>query len=242
LQRSAFSRWIVGQAVTGADAVVIGCSYMRRLLTQAGYPVQESRIHTIPLGVDTQSFVPAPKPAHSRHLIHVASLIPVKDQPMLLRAFARLPPDVTLEIVGDGPERPHLEQLAQTLGITERVHFAGAVAYPDLPRHYQQAALHILSSQHEGFGMVTLEAAACAVPTVGTAVGVLPDYPAMGLPVPVGDDAALARAIHTLLDDEARRVALGTSARALVEREMTVAHTVEQLRRLYKELTQRHKG
>jgi glycosyltransferase involved in cell wall biosynthesis len=242
LQRSAFSRWIVRQALEQADAVIVACSYVQWLIAERGYHVPDTKIHTIALGVDTQIFRPSIDSLTLRErvaggegfrLIHVASLVGVKDQAMLLRAFARLKANVTLDIVGTGPELERLERLATDLGIHERVNFRGAVHHLDLPKYYQQADLNILTSRHEGLGMVTLEAATCGVATISTAVGLLPDYPHMGLTVPVGDDAALAVAIQDLLADEERRTALARSACAAVKEKFTIQHTAVLFRELY---------
>ena len=235
LQRGAFSRWIVGQALQ-ADSVVVACSYMRQCIAKTGYRVPENRIRQITLGVDTALFTPGSAPTTTKALIHAASLVGVKDQATLLRAVARLDRDVSLVIAGDGPERDNLRALAAELGISGRVRFVGTVHHLDMPGYYRQAALNILSSRHEGLGMVTLEAATCGVPTISTAVGLLPDVPEMGSSVPVGDDAALAAAIRDLLDDDERRTALGQSAYATVKKRFTIQHTVEQFRALYREL------
>ncbi len=238
LQRSAFSRWIVGQALNGADRVVAACTYARNLIPKAGYNIPTHKIRTITLGVDTNIFTP-PNPNHPQtetKLIHAASLVGIKDQPTLLQALAHLEPNVTLDIIGTGPEEKHLRVLATELGISQRVNFLGKIDHLDLPAHYQQATLNILCSRHEGLGMVTLEAAACGIPTVGTAVGLLPDYPNLGISVPVGDDTALASAISDLLTDKQKRIELGQSARKLVEGKFTVAETARQFRELYAEL------
>lgn len=243
LQRSAFSCWIVGQALGGADSVIAACSYAKGLIGTAGYGVTEAKIRTITLGVDTNIFgrtpPSSPLPVYregEKRLIHVASLVGVKDQAMLLRSMARLGEDVTLDIVGTGPEESRLKALVKELGISERVRFVGAVHHLDMPQYYQQAALNVLTSRHEGLGMVTLEAAACGVPTVGTAVGLLPDYPALGVSVPVGDDAALAKAISNLLNDDQCRIALGQSAYETVKARFTIQEAVRQFREVYAEL------
>jgi len=246
LQRGAFSRWIVGQALK-ADRVIAACSYARGLINKAGYVVSERRIRTITLGVDTGVFstlTPTPSPSGRgeqdrviyKRLIHVASLVGVKDQAMLLRAMARLPADVTLDILGTGPEEQHLRELAAQLNIADRVNFVGAVHHRDLPQYYRQAAINVLTSRHEGLGMVTLEAAACGLPTVSTAVGLLPDVPAMGITVPVGDDEALAQAIRDLLENPQKREVLAQSAYETVRAQYTIQHTVDQFRSLYAEL------
>ena len=235
LQRSAFSRWIVRQALRHATRVIVPGIYVRRLV--ASHSVPDDKIITITLGVDTNRFTPPTVPPERFRLIHAASLVPIKDQATLLRAFAQLDERTTLDILGEGPERAHLEVLAQELNIHQRVRFLGAVSHPDLPRHYQQAALNLLSSRHETIALTTLEAAACGVPTISTNVGIVPDYPSLGISVPVGDVAAFAYAIQGLSDNPERRVELSRSARETVERELSIRHSAEQLRVLYQELT-----
>lgn len=232
LQRSRFSRWIVGHALK-ADAVIAACSYASDLIAKNGYRVSQNQIHRISLGVDANLFQPAPHRSEKRRLIHAASLVPVKDQHTLLRAAARLD-DVTLDLIGEGPEKPALQALAERLGISKRVQFVGNVPHQKMPAYYQQAALNLLSSRHEGLGMVTLEAAACGVPTITTAVGLLPDCPEMGVCVPVGDDLALAQAVEDLLENLPKRENLALSAREAVLAGYTIHHTVESLRRLYR--------
>ena len=238
LQRSAFSRWIVGQALGGANCVIAACNYARRLISEAGYSLPHYKTRTITLGVDTSTFTPPnsnQQPPETK-LIHIASLVGVKDQSTLLRAIARLDDTITLDIIGTGSEEKHLRTLAAELGISERIRFLGAVPHLDLPAYYQQATLNVLCSRHEGLGMVTLEAAACGIPTVGTAVGLLPDFPQLGMSIPVGDDIALANTINALLTDNKKRIALGQSARKLVEERFTIQETVRQFRTLYAEL------
>jgi glycosyltransferase involved in cell wall biosynthesis len=235
LQRSAFSRWTVRQALTGANRIVVACSYVRRLLAAAGYAIPGAKVHTIALGVDRNALSPFSELRDPRRLVHVASLVGVKDQVTLLRALAQID-DAALDIVGDGPERERLAALAVGLGMADRVNFVGAVPYPGVATYYRRAALNVLSSRHEGLGMVALEAAACGTPTVSTAVGLLPDYPELGVVVPVGDDGALAEAIRALLDDPQRRAALGQSAHKTVVTKFTVQHTAQQFRALYEAL------
>lgn len=242
LQRSAFSRWVVRQALYGAGRIVVYCSYTRHLLSTAGYILPEERLRTISLGVDVDVFRPGSAPRDPRRLLNVASLIPVKDQATLLRALARLPEDVSLDIVGEGPQRARLVELAEALGIARRVRFVGAVEHLAMPPFYRQAALHVLSSRHEALSMALLEAAASGLPTVGTAVGLLPDQPAMGVAVPVGDDPALAEAIRDLLNAHAQRRALGRAAVWAVREGFTVGHTVSRFSALYEELCRARSG
>jgi glycosyltransferase involved in cell wall biosynthesis len=230
LQRGAMSRWIVRQALMGADRVVVACDYVRRLVD-----IPQAKIANIVLGVDTRIFCPDDTVRESNRLVHVASLVGVKDQATLLRALARLK-DIYLDVVGTGSEQQRLSALAAELAVADRVRFVGAVHHLDLPLYFRRAALNVLSSRHEGLGMVTLEAAACGTPTVSTAVGLLPDCPEMGVVVPVSDDAALAEAIQTLLDNPTQREQLAREAVAMVNERFTIQNTVEQFRSLYQEL------
>jgi glycosyltransferase involved in cell wall biosynthesis len=166
------------------------------------------------------------------NLIHVASLVPVKDQATLLRAVALLE-NVTLDLVGDGSERERLQTLAAELGLTNQVNFRGNVSFTEVVEHYRRAALHLLTSRHDIGPMVVLEAAACGVPTVSTAVGIVPDAPELGVTVPVGDPEALAVAIRDLLDDPERLRNLRESAYQYVAANLTVRQMVERYRLLY---------
>ncbi len=235
LQRGAFSHWTVGQALTGANAVIAACSYAKNLIAQAGYAIPDSKIRIMTPGVDTKVFSPSTEPPIPNRLIHVGSLVGVKDQATLLRALAKLE-GVMLDILGTGPEQARLELLASELQIRERINFIGAVHHLDLPKYYRRAALNVLTSRHEGLGMVTLEAGACCVPTISTNVGLLPDIPTMGAVVPVGDDAALANAIQNLLSDENRCAEIGSAAHRIVTEKFTIQHTVAQFRALYRQL------
>ena len=183
------------------------------------------RAKRIPLGVDLSMFAPTdPRPANGvPRIVHVASLVPVKDQVTLLHAAALLRDrrsPFALELVGIGPLEPELRSHIRRLGVEDVVALRGAIAHDALPAVYQQAHLFALTSRHEAQGMVALEAAACGRPVVGTNVGIIPELaPAGAQVVPVGDARALADGIAGFLDDDASRTQSGRSARALVEGE-----------------------
>jgi len=232
LQRGVFSRWIVRRALEQAAAVVVPCDYTARLIMKRRLYIPIERVRFIPLGVESSRFqVSAQTP--DTDLISAGSLIGVKDHETLLRAMALLPNTPTLRLVGDGPEKPRLQALAEELGISPQITFAGAVPYLTMPQEFARARIHVLPSRHEGFGMVTIEAAACGLPTVGSAVGVLADDPALGISVPPGNAPALANAIRTLLENPAQRQALGQQAQQRVAMLYRIEHTAAALRKLY---------
>ncbi len=103
-------------------------------------------------------------PELAPYLLNVARLVPQKNHRLLLQAYALMRTSLPLVLVGDGPLREELEALAAELGIAKRVHFVGRQLnpYPWM----QHAQLFVLSSCHEGLGIVLLEALACGTPVV----------------------------------------------------------------------------
>ena len=195
---------------------------------------------TIPLGVDCRTFVPAHRAEGPPwRLLHVASLNPVKDQATLLHAFHSLLQtglDVHLDIVGEDTMGDAASALTSALGLDEHVTFLGFQPTPALIPIYQRSHLFVLPSRHEAAGAVVLEAAACGVPVVGTAVGYIADWsPERALAVTAQDAAALATAIRALLLKRDERTRLAAAARSWVE-----AHdadwTSREIERLYETL------
>jgi glycosyltransferase involved in cell wall biosynthesis len=129
-----------------------------------------------------------------------------------LSAISR--PSVVLLLSGEGPERARIEALVTELGLGSRVRFVGTAT--PLVELLPLADLFVLPSETESFGLAALEALACGVPVVATAVGGIPEVVRdgeTGLLVPPEDPAALARAIESLLADEPRRVTMARCAR-----------------------------
>jgi glycosyltransferase involved in cell wall biosynthesis len=138
-------------------------------------------------------------------LLTVGTLKAVKRHDLLIRAFARLPrKDATLCILGEGPERAALEALIGSLGLRDRVLLAGYQADP--APWYAHADLFVLSSDHEGFGNVIVEALEHGLPVVSTNCPTGPheilEDGKYGTLVPLGDVEALARAMERALADE----------------------------------------
>jgi glycosyltransferase involved in cell wall biosynthesis len=116
-------------------------------------------------------------PLEALVIANVGRLHPDKDQATLLDGFARalplLPPSALLAIAGRGPLDDKLKAQAQSLGIAEQVHFLGQI--PDARRFFRAFDLFVLSSDHEPFGMVLLEAMAADVPVLATGCGGAPE-------------------------------------------------------------------
>jgi D-inositol-3-phosphate glycosyltransferase len=240
-----------GRIVRLADRIVAS-SVVERAHLVWYYGARADRIAVIPCGVDTELFRPMSQ-ATARDLLelppeplllHVGRLQPIKGLQTLLDAMTLLDGDARLLIVGgdqDEPDDGHAARLRRrvaALGLAERVRFLGPQAQQRLPLLYAAADATVMPSYYESFGMVALEAMACASPVVASRVGGLATTVRDGLTgylVPEGDPAALAERVRALLADPAERARLGREAVrwAAEHRWPCVAETVC---RLYSEL------
>ena len=133
-------------------------------------------------------------------ILFVGLLVPVKNVDLLLRAYERVREhiDAPLTIVGDGPLRAELEQLAVTLGVADTVDFLGYRPRAEVATLMQRASVLALPSSSEGYGLVLAEALACGTPVVASRVGGVPEIVASssaGTLVPPGDIDALTDAL-----------------------------------------------
>lgn len=150
-------------------------------------------------------------------VLTIGRLVPRKGLDTLIRAVGEAGPPIRLEVVGDGPERAALEELARTAA-PGRVTFAGSVDATGKSIRLASADAFSLVSAHEGFGLVYLEAMHAGLPVVAGNLGGQTDFLHDGedaLLVPPGDVAALATALRRLAGDDGLRTALSAKARAV---------------------------
>jgi glycosyltransferase involved in cell wall biosynthesis len=168
-----------------------------------------------PMPVATELFTPDGD-VERDGLLFVGRLTEQKGLGHLLRALAAMRNRPTLEVVGDGPLWNPLHALAEQLGIGERIRWSGVLPQPALADRYRRARAVVVPSKGEGFGMVAVEAALCETPVVAFASGGLSDTVRDGMTgmlVPEGDEAALAAALDTALDERERTREMGRAAR-----------------------------
>lgn len=194
------------------------------------------RVSEMPNGVDPQAFNPQIDATflRDRYGLNPSDLVTLfvggldkahyfKGVPVLLDAMTRIPdPQVKLLIVGDGDLRPTFQNRVIELGLSGRVIFCGRVPQEELPAHYAASDVLVLPSvtMGEAFGIVLLEAMACAKPAIATN---LPGVRTVvvdgenGLIVPPNDADKLADALRDLLSNPERRRRMGENGRAKVE-------------------------
>jgi glycosyltransferase involved in cell wall biosynthesis len=160
---------------------------------------------------------PNPYMESEPRLLCVGRLIPIKGHIVLLRAFAaakRELPDLQLDIAGGGPLEPALKALVRELGIVDSVRFLGHVS--PIQAAIERAAVVVVPSMGEGFGMVALEAMERARPVIAAAIGGLGElvrHGETGLLVPPGEAEPLREAIVRLAGDLELARAMGEAGR-----------------------------
>ena len=226
--------------------VAVSEALRRELVGTFGLPPE--KVVVLENGVDTSHFAPGPPTGAVRNPLglwdapivgHVARLAPVKNQPLLVDAFALVRsriPDAHLVLVGDGEMRSAIDARVQAHGLGDCVHLIGERSdTADVLRDFD---LFVLPSKAEGTSMSLLEAMASGVPILATAVGGGPALLAngrAGVLVPANDARALADAMATLLGDAPLRRRLAIAARERVEAHYAEDAVVTRYERLYRD-------
>jgi D-inositol-3-phosphate glycosyltransferase len=207
--------------VRTVDRVVATCSDEVFELVRLG--AGRSRVRVAPCGVDLSLFTPngptEPRPDDRYRLVFVGRLVERKGIGNVISALADVP-NAELIVAGgpdqadlaDDREIKRLRALAEHAGVADRVVFRGRVGRPDLPALLRSADAVLCVPWYEPFGIVPLEAMACGVPVVASAVGGLIDSVVdgtTGLHVPPRSPERIAEALNELLPDEERRRAIG---------------------------------
>lgn len=181
------------------------CTGTKMLSEMISCGFNADRIAVLPHSIDlSKAHVADPSKAHY-DCIFIGNLQQNKRVDTILRALALVAQQrrgTCLCIVGHGPLRTELEQLASRLGIAERVEFAGNT--PEVFSYLRRSHICIIASESEGFPFALVEAMCCGIVPVCTPVGTIPDYVKhgeTGMMFPVGDHKALANCILTLLID-----------------------------------------
>ena len=218
--------WFRRVALARASALVVPSQRLEGIAL-GDWAQPRSRVKLIINGIRTAAYLAPPppdaipglpKPVGAKWVGTLAGLRAVKNLPRLVRAFAKLPPEWQLVILGEGPDRERIAQQARESGVADRVHLPGFV--PDPSRAVGLFDLFALSSDSEQFPISMLEAMAAGLAVASPAVG---DVAAMvpaenrSFITPPGDDAALGRALAELAADDGLRARIGAANRALAQ-------------------------
>lgn len=231
------ARWSSRHILGGAAAIIANskatAALTREILDELGVP-ERGRVRVVNPGADPDRFRPSgddgEQPGGGVVLLSISRLVPRKGIDTVIRALPPLLdafPDLTYRVVGDGPDRPRLEALADEHGVRSAVRFEGHLPESGLAEAYREADVFVLPVREiaddddvEGFGIVFSEAGAAGLPVIGSRSGGVPDavrHAETGLLVEPDDVDDLREALRTLITDGELRRRLGRGGRAAVE-------------------------
>ena len=233
--------YYLAEKMRRARFVLVISQFCRSQLMKITDPALWHKFEVCPLGVDPEAFHPVePEPAAEFRLLCIGRLVAAKGQAILLQAVAGLlgaGDNVSLTLVGDGPDRKSLEDMAQQLGIGSSVTFAGSVNQDAIRDFYRHADAFVLPSFAEGVPVVLMEAMASSIPCISTTIAGIPELIVTGregILVPPSDAGLLAEAISLIKASPE----LASRIRAEARRKVIVAynlHTnVERLAKVFR--------
>lgn len=243
LSRKPTLAYKMGMAHFVATCSIYNQHYLQQLVTRS---VAE-RIHCLYVGLNLQLFPPdMPEPAGNVPLIFAVSRLVEKKGLFYLVSACGLLKDqgysFRCRIVGDGPQRPLLEQTIRNLGLTDYVELPGPVAHEQVIEMYQQATIVALpcmigrDGDRDGIPNALMEALYMQIPIVSTPVSGIPELISddkNGLLVPPQNSSALATALARLLDDPELCRRLGAAGRETIRERFDVAKNVQYLKDLF---------
>lgn len=240
LQAAAF--WAVERATAAWAARIITVCESDRLAALRTRVTSRDHLVTIHNAMPDIDETLRAKPGESPpRLVMVARLSPWKDQPSLLHALAGLKDlDWQLELIGDGPLRGQLADLADTLGLTSRVRFRGLRL--DVLERLSEAQVFLLISTWEGFPRSILEAMRAGLPVVASDVGGVRESVVdgkTGFVIPRGDAIRLRDCLRKVIMSPELRVSMGAAGRARYEDRFTFDRLVERTTKLYESVLEK---
>jgi glycosyltransferase involved in cell wall biosynthesis len=196
------------------------------------FKISRDRFSVVPNGINTDLFYPLPDIPREpgRIIVTNSSDVPLKGLYYLLHAVARVAAkrDIRLVVIGTPKKNGGITRLIRRLGIGDRITFTGRVSDAEFVRQYARAAMAVVASVYEGFGLPAGEAMACGVPVISTTGGALPEVVGdAGVLVPPKDSQALAKAITDILDHPDKAAELGRLGYQRVQRHFTWRRAAE---------------
>ncbi len=236
-------RWLEQQVLASVDFAIMGNEAAVDVWQSKGY---HGPYRVIPqFGVDPAQFHPPANRDPGRSFtigITARRLVPEKGVDLLLHAAAALPGVWRLQIAGDGPARPALMQLAERLGISDRVAFEGVIPSEQMPAFLQQMDVVVVPSRtlpnwKEQFGRVLIEAMACEAAVIGSDSGEIPHVIGQaGLVFREEDVDGLVGHLRYLMQNPDARQTLGVAGRERVLASYTQAQVAANTVEVYRSL------
>ncbi len=239
--RIEIERWVGCRAAR----IIATCTDEAAELRAMGVPVET--VDVVPCGVDVSLFSPAAeevRPAgHPPRLLIVSRLVPRKGVEDAIRALALIPAAELVIVggpsadqLGDDPEVVRLRQVMDACGVSTRVRLTGHLRHEELPEMIRSSDALLAVPWYEPFGMTALEAMACGMPVVASAVGGLLDTVTPGVTgvfVNSRDPQSIAAGARDVLRDDERRAAMGRAGAERVKDRYSWQRIAEQTEQTY---------
>jgi glycosyltransferase involved in cell wall biosynthesis len=210
-------------------------------LARQAAPLCRSEPVVAPMPVDVSIFGPSTDRDVNR-IVFVGRLSAQKGIADAIHALALMNRSVVLDVIGDGPDRPALVELAGRLGLSNRILWRGQVQHGEIPAILSRASALVAPFIDEGLGLVAAEAQLCETPPVAYASGGLTDVienDVTGSLVAPGDVSALAAALDRMIADPDRRSAIGMAGRAFALSRFSPAAAAARYARIYRDAESR---
>ena len=209
------------------------------------YRIPLDRFRIVFNGISVEKFYPIPEITREKNSIIVTNSadIPLKGLHYLLLAVARIARTrkTRVTVIGTPRKDGSIMKLIRELGIGDLVRFTGWVSDEEFVRQYARAAVAVVPSLYEGFGIPAGEAMACAVPVISTTGGALPEVVGdAGILVPPADPEALVKSITELFDSPKRAKELGQAGYRRVQEHFTWQRAAEKTVETYREAIHDH--
>ncbi|MBD5632815.1 MAG: glycosyltransferase family 4 protein [Clostridia bacterium] len=180
---------------------IISISQQTQTALQKWLQSYDNRFVVINNGVDVRKFEYVKSPVKNKSLIMISRFVPAKDQATAIKALQYLDSDITLTLVGDGENLDHCKNLAQTIGVYDRINFLGSRS--DVPELISSSYIGIQSSNWEGFGLTAVEIMAAGKPVIASDVdGLKQVVEGAGIIFQNGNANQLAEKIKLLINNK----------------------------------------
>ena len=218
--------------------ICISDKVAEKVAESAAAPVHTTVIYN---SVDAQMFSPPSTDSAANKILSVGNLISIKGHELLLRALAAVVPmypEISVEIIGDGPEYRRLSRLANDCKVAGKVRFLGRQSRMQVAEAMRRCVVFALPSRYEGLGCVYLEAMSTERPVIacrGQGIDGVIQHRSNGWLVDPDNLQELITALSALLQNLQLRRQIGQAARRTILHSLTTTHQADQLAALYRE-------
>ena len=215
--------------------IVVALDIKEKLL-ELGIP--ERKISYLPSGVDTELFHPSEHKMDVTSILYVGTLVKRKGVEYLIKSFVELAAGITLDIMGDGPDRRRLENLTKTLKLENRIKFLGPQRQETVAKTLRERKIYVLPSLSEGFPITLLEALSSGCAVITTSVSGIPHIIKQkenGILIDPENPHQIKASIELLIEDTSLRKHISKNGLELVQNKFSWNTVAEEVLTIYED-------